>query len=339
MSLTKVTNEMVPFFNRILKKFPQQITYSFAYGSGVFKQSNTNTNLKKMIDIIICVENPSHFHRDNIILNPKHYSSLKLLGHQFITGVQDQWDARVYFNALVPLEDGNLMKYGIVSQKALISDLLDWNYLYLAGRLHKPVEIIKPTSDSKLKSALQVNLHSAVHAALLLLPEEFSERTLYQTITALSYNGDFRMIFGEDKNKVANIVEPQIDYFRKLYAPVLQTLQNYVEIGATCSQDISPPAKIYHLNQLPKMAIKLMIKDWLKGSRNLRHDTDDVLRAIAYSQDDTAESLTKCLKSIVFASSVKQSFKGIFTAGITKSLRYSTNKIVKMISSLSPKSL
>ena len=57
-----------------------------------------------------------------------------------------------------------------------------------------------------LQGALNTNLSAALTAALLLLPEHFTEEQLYLNIAAISYTGDFRMVVGEDKNKVANIV-------------------------------------------------------------------------------------------------------------------------------------
>jgi translocator assembly and maintenance protein 41 len=62
-----------------------------------------------------------------------------------------------------------------------------------------------------------------MHAALLLLPESFTEEELYTQITNLSYAGDFRMQFGEDKNKVSNIVKPNIPYFKRLYEKIIES--------------------------------------------------------------------------------------------------------------------
>ncbi|KAK4879312.1 hypothetical protein RN001_007458 [Aquatica leii] len=288
---------VAPTYMKILSKFPSNFSFCFAYGSAVKKQlNNTQTPANSnMIDLVFCVDNAYEWHRSNLEVNRSHYSGFRYLGHHTITNFQEHYGAKVYFNTLVPLDD-IIYKYGVISTKDLITDLLEWSDLYLAGRLHKPVEIIIPPTSSELQTALQLNLQSAVHAALLILPETFTEYQFYHTICNLSYAGDFRMFFGENKNKVDNIVKPQILQFRTLYKLFMKNLHDYVDFPlptedaktsdvktVICSQDIRPLARLHHLNQLPRWPQKALTKYWNRGS--LRQDTEDVLRAIAYDPD------------------------------------------------------
>ncbi|KAJ1523270.1 hypothetical protein ONE63_001149 [Megalurothrips usitatus] len=335
MASTKALVGVSPIYARILSLFPADINFCFAYGSGVVKQSGSNAKNSKMIDMIFAVNDSLTWHRQNMEMNPNHYSFLKWLGEGSVAAYQDHWGAKVYFNTLVPIPSENVMiKYGVVSQTALVSDLLDWSELYLAGRLHKPVMVVRPTSDSELRSALQKNLHSAIHCALLLLPEHFTEKLLYKTIIELSYKGDFRMIIGEDKNKVNNILDPQFELLQEIYRPILKSLHDYVDVqeSGLCCQDPGTLAKLHHLNQLPRTPQRALVRFWNRGCGNLRQDTEDVLRAVAHDPD-CSSILQSRIQEIVWASSVRQSLKGILTAGIFKSIQYSAQKIKKMLAS------
>lgn len=331
-----------PLYYRILSKFPQNLSLGFGYGSGVKKQAEEITNINiqecaatasppKMIDLMFTVENPYHWHAQNIVNNPSHYSFMRSLGSNFIAKYQESYGAKIYFNTLVPVDDGQLIKYGVISTKDLITDLLDWRDLYVAGRLMKPVEIIREPTSSKIQNALDLNLQSAVRSTLLLLPEKFTEFEFFCTITNLSYNGDFRMIFGESKNKVQNIVKPQVDNFKSLYSPTLELFKTVVEFPTDseiveCRQDKSPLVTLQHLNQLPKWPVRRIVREWNRG--RYRMDTEDVLRAVAGSSK-YQDIVRKSLADIVWQSSVKQSIKNIPTAGIGKSVEYGWNKALK----------
>jgi len=72
----------------------------------------------------------------------------------------------------------------------LKKDLIEWNQLYLAGRLHKPILILRDdVADLQLQDALRQNLQSALSVALFCLPQTFDEKQLYMAITKLSYQG------------------------------------------------------------------------------------------------------------------------------------------------------
>lgn len=345
-----MSGNIKPFYYRILSKFPP-CSFGFAYGSGVKKQigyqdEDIKANIQKkqppkpsqpkkqvMLDLLFMVDNPYQWHSQNMLQNPSHYSAISVFGSNFVARYQEfRYGAKVYFNTLVPLEeDSNLLiKYGVISQKDLIVDLLDWRDLYAAGRMQKPVEIIRQPTSSRVQNALELNLQSAVRAALLVLPKEFTEFEFYCAITNLSYSGDFRMIFGENKNKVQNIVKPQMESFRNLYAPIVEVFRNVLDYPTSsdvlCRQDKSPLVILQHLNQMPKYPVRRIVRDWNNG--RYRMDTEDVLRAIACSPK-YQKMVQKSLTDIVWQSSVKQSIKNIPTAGLSKSINYSWSKALK----------
>jgi translocator assembly and maintenance protein 41 len=134
---------MNQFYSSIIKKFPcENIKYAFAYGSGVFTQLNNNAAATKdkgkssnMIDFVFVVNNSIKFHTENLKMNKSHYSFLKCIGPYYISIFQDNIPASCYYNTLIPikLEDNSvqLIKYGVISEKMLIQDLYDWDYLYI----------------------------------------------------------------------------------------------------------------------------------------------------------------------------------------------------------------
>ena len=331
------------FFDRALSRFPggegmgDNRCFSYAYGSGVFQQVGHNPPKGNMTDFILAVNDPLEWHRENIEKNPSDYAGLmRVLGANFVTEMQTRWGARLYFNTLVPFEDGKI-KYGVISRADLIADLLDWDSLYSAGRLQKPVRILeKPTKqgDPDLHLALRMNLASAVHTALLLLPDRFSEEKLYCTIAGLSYAGDFRMaVGGEDKNKVKNIVQPSIPQFRTLYSKQLVKMSKFINFSPGLSeieQDVSPAGRHHHLSMLPKNLQGWLVSVWNEDGRY--RDVEDVLRAAAYERE-SGDILNTCLKKVAWDLSITQAIKGIFTAGISKSFTYGFAKLKKGLKS------
>ena len=97
-----------------------------------------------------------------------------------------------------------MIKYGVISKRRLIRDLLEWSDLYISGRMHKPIHSL--TTDEHVEAAQSSNVESAVRTALLLLPTRFTRLELFRTICMLSYSGDVRMKLAEDARKVDRIV-------------------------------------------------------------------------------------------------------------------------------------
>ena len=158
---------------------------------------------------------------------------------------------------------GQTIKYGVTTVDNLCSDLLNWNTLYLAGRMHKPLRIIK--DDARVRLTQQVNLVSAVRAALLTLPEDFSETELFECIAGISYGGDPRMLLpAENRGKVGNIVRMQGSQFKELYHRLVVGLPgvHWPIRESRIQQDGNPKARAAHLRKLPKVLLERVKRNY-----------------------------------------------------------------------------
>jgi translocator assembly and maintenance protein 41 len=197
----------------------------------------------KVIDFIFGVSHTQHWHSLNLAQHPSHYSFLQYLPYSSaaISSIQDSFGAGVYFNPYITI-NGVMIKYGVVNLDTLRQDLTEWTTLYLAGRLQKPVKILR--DDARIRLANQINLLSALRTALLMLPEHFTERDLYEKIAGLSYMGDPRMLYipglgaSENMAKVSNIVGAQLPGFRQLYVPLIENLPNVGFTDARTPHDV-----------------------------------------------------------------------------------------------------
>ncbi|XP_060073246.1 phosphatidate cytidylyltransferase, mitochondrial-like [Ylistrum balloti] len=317
-----VTN---PIYQKIVTSFPSGMQMAFAYGSGVFKQQGQTETSQKMMDFIFVVNDPVSWHRQNLKENAHHYSFLRRYGPGVISAIQES-SAGLYFNPMVPFGD-RLIKYGVISNWAMAQDLVQWRHLYISGRLHKPVVMVKSPDDEKANDALKTNLKSAVHTSLLLLPEKFTEVDLFMQISSLSYTGDIRMSFGEDQNKVRNIVNGGIDNFRILYKPLLLNSDFlHWDTEKKCfEQEYSHRARRYHLDLVPGNILRYIY------SREV--ETLDGLRDVLAQDRQCNNKLYDALQKTVSRSSKTQSAKGILTGGFSRSTKYGADKVKKWFGS------
>ncbi|KAM6121123.1 LOW QUALITY PROTEIN: phosphatidate cytidylyltransferase, mitochondrial [Pterocles gutturalis] len=313
-------------FRRVLAHFPSGAQLAFAYGSGVFRQAGASAGHGEdnMLDFVFAVDDSVTWLMN--LLKNRTYSFLKF-GPKQISSMQS-YGAGIYYNTLVPC-NGRIIKYGVISTDTLIDDLLHWKTLYVAGRLQKPVKILTQNENSKLQAALVSNLKSAVTAAFLMLPESFSEEDLYMQIAGLSYSGDFRMVIGEDRWKVQNIVKPNLPHFQKLYSNILQDCPQVVykhHLGRL-EIDKSPEGQFTQLMALPKTLQQKITS--LVDPPGKNRDVEEILLQVAHDPD-CGVVVHQGISGIVRSSSIVQSAKTILTAGAKKSITYSMKKLYKM---------
>jgi translocator assembly and maintenance protein 41 len=197
-----------------------------AYGSGVFSQGQQSEDKSKLTDVLVVVDDAVAWHRANIEMNAAHYP-FWLRGPERASKFQTFGGARMIFFPYVKLASLQC-KYGVIGTADLIRDLTEWDALYCAGRLQKPVRLLKPPVSLDLRNALETNLSQAVGVAALLLAASrkpvLSETELFVQIARLSYDGDVRMAFAENPNKVTDIVTNNLEAFGALYRSHIDTL-------------------------------------------------------------------------------------------------------------------
>ncbi|EED85986.1 predicted protein [Postia placenta Mad-698-R] len=315
--LLPVADSTRALLESIVAQFNAPIRYAFAYGSGVFEQDGYGQNEKPMLDFMFAVTHTAHWHSINMNQFPGHYP---LHARDISPGV--------WFNTHVPV-DGVTIKYGVTTVDNMCSDLLNWRTLYLAGRMHKPVRIIK--DDARVRLTQQVNLTSAVRTALLTLPETFTQRELFARIAALSYTGDVRMALpGENRSKVDNIVARQQAQFHELYHRLVVALPgvHWPAHMETIQQDTSAHARAAHLRKLPSNLLKGVTAHYAGGMPPKEADESVYWTKLA-GDEKLPQVIDREIYSLVRHSSTVQSAKGLVSAGLVKSVRYSAEKVGK----------
>jgi translocator assembly and maintenance protein 41 len=378
-----INYELKEALRLMLRQFNAPIIYCFAYGSGVFPQEDSSRSISeadfravhpkppealvkaqkgspKMIDFIFGVSHTQHWHSINMKQHRDHYSGIASLGSGFVSRVQD-WGAGVYFHPYVEV-NGILIKYGVTSIDNLVHDLSTWDSLYLAGRLQKPVKILRDHPQVRL--ANQHNLIAAVRTALLLLPPDFTESQLYSTISGISYLGDPRMVLPtENKSKVTNIVSNNMVHFRRLYAPLIKTLPNVAfadqcrlddenwilnpEADSRLQQDMDPIKRGNMVRRLPSKFRSRLYFQYQKKFAMPRDEFSAMMKASADDEgsrrlggefekriaNDDPEQLTdmvrRVIKQTVNWPSTTQTLKGPLMSGWRRTIRYLAEKFDK----------
>ncbi|KAF8895502.1 Mmp37-domain-containing protein [Infundibulicybe gibba] len=327
--LLPVSNSTRALLESIVAQFNAPVRYAFAYGSGVFEQDGYEQQ-KPMLDFMFAVTHPAHFHSINMQQHPSHYPlHARLLGSSYISHLQGLGPG-VWFNAYIPIGDV-MIKYGVTTVDNLCTDLLSWRTLYLAGRMHKPIRIIK--DDARVRLTQQVNLTSALRAALLTLPPSFSPDTLYTRIAGISYAGDPRMLLpAENRGKVASIVARQAPHFADLYRRLALGLPSvHWPLDGPVTQDNAPAARVKHIKKLPAHLLQGVRDNYARrGELDGLFQRDEAAYWMRLAADERLpDVIQQEMARIVRYPATVQSLKGLASAGLGKSLRYSSAKVSK----------
>jgi len=178
------------------------------------------------------------------------------------------------------------------TKEDFLNDLKNWDTFYMAGRMQKPILIVK--APEEVETAIEYNRHAGLLSTKLLLGKgEYDEEYFYTILAGLSYIGDTRMGIAENPDKVLNIVKGRFDFYQDVYGSQLKIKDNLVVVPEESTDTLPDELQAY-----------------LKAYNG---NIGDGIR----------EFLTKKNKS----QSVAQTIKGLFTTGPIKSIKYVSEKL------------
>jgi mitochondrial translocator assembly and maintenance protein 41 len=302
----------------LTSRFPP-MRAGFGYGSGVFRQAASKRQQQAMVDTIFVVDNAQEWHERNVSANPGDYAFIPryLMRAKWIEYVQKEIGGRMWFNTLVPCEvegQGKLMlKYGVVDVKDFVLDLTNWETIYVAGRLQKPVLDLRVRNeagsidaiDKNIRQAMVTNRENALRAALILLGSHskahlFSTHQLLKAIVELSYGGDVRIGIAESPTKVQDITAGSFDELSDIYVR-------------------------------SDLARRFLDTDGREYFGKLNFQELAMELPVPYNRARDKVELQQMMSSAIRKSSMTQTLKGVFTAGFTKSIRYAGAKVGKRL--------
>ena len=323
-SASSPSDPLASTLGRLVQRLPPA-QFVAAYGSGAFPQGVRDASDPPQFDLLIAVDEPLSWHAQNLELNPSHYSSIARAGAAAVVKIQEGFPAFVYYNTHCPLDE-HLVKYGVISTPQLYEDLTQWSTLYCAGRLQKPVRVLTPPpTGSALTRGLDVNLRGALAAALLIWPERHvTDSGLFAVLTSLSYAGDVRSGIAEHPDKVMSIVRGSFAEFQGVYAPFMRRSGWMVEEGES-DTEWGVKQRVWGVNRgveeqramlqsLPPVPLRVMEEHGRSEGEWKAH---------------VGPHLQAAMASIVAHSSSAQLIKGVYTAGIRKSVQYGLRKLLK----------
>ncbi len=270
--------------------------------------SKINSSIKdetKQLDCIIGVDNKKLWHKE-IYTNQKDYYPSKI-GYHIIKnfhGFFTTIDYLVYLPA-----DNNFIKLGIINSSDLHNTLNNWHDFPTAGRLQKPVHILKNTPH--LDIAYQKNILNAFKYNLLLLnKEKISQEELFISLINMSYNNSFRVLFKlENTNKATNILSENYDFFKETYLPndygVINNDHFIVDIEKLHSTIVD--------NNTPET-----LKKYILENKNY----------------EISKIISSYLKHAVLPASTELIVRGTLLNGIAKTSKYGIRKRKKYLDSL-----
>ncbi|GJQ12809.1 hypothetical protein GpartN1_g4600.t1 [Galdieria partita] len=322
------------------------VKFAFAYGSGAVPQMGTYKETS-MLDLILVLEDSFQWHQENMKRNPSHYAFIpKAVGPKLTSSVQTcKVGVPVLYNTLVPFQSG-LMKYGCVAFADLLEDLQSWKYLFLAGRLHKPVRMFIPSNSLNCDSSAIENFHADLAEMNQALTDNLEAALSAAKISQLSYYGDIRFAFSaENPRKVSNIVSANLLSFRNLYNDALTSLlrDHLLRVDSSSGngscvyvkQDNHCPSLLGLLQRIPSHFVKRCYFNHPCSSQDICPDklyVEEARQMISQMGTRTFQDiLKKTFQTTVRNSSIGQAFKGLFSAGPLRSCVYLVKKWQKGI--------